>query len=360
MSAADQTSRSPNQTADASADAEGGPGDFATWPKFQKVAGLLLIVSPDNAAEVLKGLTEQELEAVTTEMAKFTVIPQDLQCRILDEFSGVAVQAASAVTCGLERVQGLLEKSVGLRRASDLIHRVSPSGAPVAAMQPIVEMEARQIFALLRDEQIQMVALVASHLPPEKSSEVLSMFRPEVCEQIIERLATMAPTTNEVLESVVETLQQKLGKNRATAVSHTGGVRMAAQMLNALPRSACDAVLLVLKERNAELGEAVRRSMFTFEELHRLDPKTLQRVLQAVDTSTLTTALKTASDKVKTKLLSCISKRAAENVREELELMGTVKLRDIEAAQLAIISTVRQLESDGIIDLEELRPNANH
>jgi flagellar motor switch protein FliG len=357
MSAAEEAAKAPAKEADGAS--EGGAGSFASWPKVQKVAGLLLMLSAENAAQVLKGLNEQELEAVAAEMAKFTVIPQELQSRILDEFSGVAVQAAAAVTCGVERVQNLLEKSVGLRRASDLMHRVAPTGAPVAAMQPIVEMEPRQIFALLRDEQIQMVALVSSHLPPEKASEVLSLFRPEVCEQIIERLATMAPTTNEVLESVVESLQQKLGKSRGTALSHTGGVRMAAQMLNSLPRNICDSVLLVLKERNVELGEAVRRNMFTFEELYRLDSKTLQRVLQAVDTATLTTALKTASDKVKTKLLSCISKRAAENVREELELMGTVKLRDIEAAQTAVIATVRQLESDGVIDLEELRPNAN-
>src|SRR5208337_3213995 len=156
-----------------------------------------------------------------------------------------------------------------------------------------------------------------------------------------------------------ETLQQKAGANRTAVLSHTGGVRMAAQMLNAMPRNICDSVLGVLKERNADLDEAVRRSMFTFEELQRLDTKTLQRILQAVETETLTTALKTASDKVKNKLLSCISKRAAENVREELELMGAVKLRNIEAAQNAIIGTVRQLESDGVIDLEELRPNSN-
>jgi flagellar motor switch protein FliG len=318
----------------------------------------LLLLSPENAAEIMKGLEEQELEAVTAEMAKFTVITQEVQSQILEEFSGAAVEAASGVLCGVGRVQNLLEKSVGLLRASDLMHRVAPSGAPVAAMQPILDMDARQVFTLLRDEQPQMVALIVSHLPPEKAAQVSAMFRPEVCEQVIERLATLAPPTVEVLECVIETLQQKSGKTRMSVLSHAGGIRQAAQMLNALPRTVCDGVLVGLRERNADLSEALRRNMFTFEELYRLDSRALQQVLRTVDMQTLTVALKTASEKVKNKLFSCISKRAADNVREELELMGTARLRDIEAAQSSIIATVRQLESEGAIDLEDLRPNA--
>jgi flagellar motor switch protein FliG len=332
--------------------------DVSTLSSVQKLAALLLMLSPDNAAVILKSLDERELDAVSSEMAKFTTISQELQHQILSEFSTVAVDAGTAISGGPERVQGLLEKSVGLVRASDIICRVSPSRPSVAGMQQIVEMDARHIFNLLRGEQLQTIALVVSYLTPEKASQLLSMLNPELHEQVIERLATLAPTSVEVVGHVAELLQNKCATARVRPLSQTGGVKAAAQVLNALPKNLSKSILLALKERNSELGEAVREKMFTFEELERLDPKSLQKLLQAIDMQTLTIALKTASEKLKNKLLSCISKRAAESVREEMQFMGPVKLREIDAAQLKIIEVVRQLESEGEIDLEELRQEA--
>jgi flagellar motor switch protein FliG len=247
---------------------------------------------------------------------------------------------------------------VGVVRASDILGRVSPARPTVAAMQQIVEMDARHIFNLLRREQLQTIALVVSYLNPEKASQLLSMLRPELHEQVIERLATLAPTSVEVVENVAELLHRKFSANRTGALNQTGGVKAAAQVLNALPKNLSKSILISLKERNAELGEAVREKMFTFEELNRLEPKTLQKLLQSVDMQTLTVALKTASEKLKNKLLACISKRAAESVREEMEFMGPIKLREIDAAQSKIIEVVRQLESEGEIDLEELRQDS--
>ena len=181
------------------------------------------------------------------------------------------------------------------------------------------------------------------------------MLSPELHEQVIERLATLAPTSVEVVAHVAEVLQHKFANNRTQPLNQTGGVKAAAQVLNALPKNLSKSILISLKERNSELGEAVREKMFTFEELEQLDSKALQKLLQAVDMQTLTVALKTASEKLKNKLLSCISKRAAESVREEMQFMGPIKLREIDAAQSKIIEVVRQLESEGEIDLEELR-----
>jgi flagellar motor switch protein FliG len=329
--------------------------EFSSFTSTQKLAALLLVLEPENAARLMAQFEEQELEAISAEMAKFTMISQETQHELLQEFSGVAVEAASAVQGGVGRAKGLLEKSVGTYRAADIIGRVSPQQPSVASMQQIVEMDTRQVFNVLRHEQLQTVALVASYLPPEKASQMLALVRPDLRGRVVERLATMAPTSVEVVENVAEELHRKLAGNRTQMLNHTGGVKMAAQALNALPKAVADSILDSLKERNAELGEEVLKKMLTFEELQGLNSKTLQKIMQEIDMRTLAVALKPASDALKKAMLSCISKRAAENVREEISFLGSVKAKEVEDAQSEIIATVRRLEGDGEIDLDEIR-----
>jgi flagellar motor switch protein FliG len=341
-----------NTTAEAEISTE---QNFANLTPVQKLAAFLLIVNVESAAKIMSQLEEADLESVSAEMSKFTTISQELQTQVLEEFSPVALDAATSVRGGVGPVKERLEKSVGLFRASDIICRVAPAHTQVAAMQQIVEIEPRHLFNLLRHEQLQTVALVASYMSPERASQLLSLLRPEVREQVVERLATLAPTSIEVVENVAGMLQKKLSNNRTPALNQTGGIKVAAQVLNALPRNLSDSILASLKEQNAELGEAVSNKMFTFEDLARLDAKTLQKVMQEIDLPTLTVALKTASEKLKTTLFSCLSKRAAENVREELSFLGPLKLSQIEAAQSQVVAAVKNLESQGEIDLEELR-----
>ena len=330
-------------------------GEVAELTRLQKLAGLLLMLNEENATQILKSLDEHELEAVSAEMARFTSVSQEMQAEILREFAPVAVEAATTIPAGVNRVEHLLSKSVGLFRTSEILGRVSPAPAPVAAMQQIVEMDARYLYNLLRNEQVQTVALVVSYLPQDKAAQLLGQFRPEQREHLVERLATLAPTSIEVVESVAEMLQNKFAGNRRRVVNQTGGVTAAAQLLNALPKNMSKSILTSLNERNAELAKAVGKKMFTFEELERLEPRTLQVILQAVDMHTLAVALKTAGEKLKGALLGCISKRAAQNVREEMDFMATVKRSEIEAAQSSIIDVVRQLESEGEIDLDDAR-----
>jgi flagellar motor switch protein FliG len=338
-------------------------GEFAKLTKIQKLAAFLLMLSPENAAHLMKSLEEQDLEEVSSEMVKLGTVSQELQQEILWEFSGVALEAATAVNGGMDRAKDLLEKSVGLFRASDILGRVSPHRASVGALQQtdvgamhqILEMDTRHIFSLIQREQLQTIVLVTSYLSQEKASQLMAMFRPELREQIIERLATMAPTSVQVVENVAQGLQSKFGNNRPRSFNQTGGVRMAAQMLNQLPQNMSKAILTSLTERNAELGEAILKKMFTFEELDRLDTRTLQVILQDIDMRLLAVALKTASETLRKALLSCISKRAAQNILEEISFMGPLKLSEIDAAKSQILETVRRLEAEGEIDLEALR-----
>jgi len=335
------------------------PHDFSQFTNNQKLAGLLLILDPDNASHILKQLDPHDLEAVSMEMTKFRTISRELQAYILSEFSGVAVDAVSAISVRADNVQHLLEKSVGSFRASDIMGRVQPSRPPASAMQRMLEMDARHIFNQLRYERPQTIAMVASYLTPEKCSQLLGLMAAEQRDSVIERLASMSPTSIEVVENVVEVLHSKFAHNRVRALNQTGGAKAAAQVLNAMPKPLSKSILESLKERNPELSQAVMQKMFTFEDLERLDSKILQKILQTVDSRMLTVALKGASEKVSQKLLSCLSKRAAESVREEISFLGALKAKEIEAAQMQVIEVVRQLETEGEIELEELTAGAH-
>jgi flagellar motor switch protein FliG len=335
------------------------PADFSQFTNTQKLAGLLLILDPENATHIMKQLDPRDLETVSSEMAKFRTISRELQSAILAEFSGVAVDAVSAISVRTESVQQLLEKSVGMFRASDIMGRLQPTRTPASAMERILEMDARHIFNQLRYERPQTIAIIASYLTPEKCSELLSLMPGEQRDLVIERLASMAPTSVEVVENIVEVLHRKFASNRVRALNQTGGAKAAAQVLNALPKPLSKSILDSIKERNPELSQAVLQKMFTFDDLERLDAKVLQKILQTVESRTLTVALKGAGEKVSQKLLSCLSKRAAESVREEISFLGAIRAKEIEAAQTQIIEVVRQLESEGEIDFEEMTAGAH-
>jgi flagellar motor switch protein FliG len=319
--------------------------------KQQKLAALLVMMGSQGAGELLKVMEPAEVEAVSTEMTKLGLISHEVQQGILQEFSEVAVQASTALRGGMDYTRQTLEQSLGLYKASDIVGRVSPVRTPVAAMQQVIDMDPRNIVNLVKSEQPQTIALIISYLPPDKASQVLAVLRPEIRETVVERLASMAPIPVEVVEKVVEVLNLKLGGKQPRALNQTGGIKSAADVLNSLDKNLSKTMLIAIEERNPELGQAIRQKMFTFEDLAGLDSASLQKVLREVDMRDLAVSLKTASEKVKTALLSSISKRAAETVKEEIAFMGPLKLKDIEGAQQRIIEVVRRLEGEGEIEM---------
>lgn len=323
--------------------------------KTQKLAALLVMLGPEGASTILKQFDPREIEAISRDMALFSLITRDQQQDILEEFSHVAIAASTSVSAGIDVTRDTLEKAVGTFKASDILSRVLPTRAPIGAMQAIADMDARSIFNLLRDEQPQMITFVISYLAPEKASQVFAQLREEQRDQIIERLATLAPTPIEVAEKVVEVLTAKMGVKQTRALTQTGGVTPAADILNAIDKNLSRSILSTIEERNPELCQAIRKKMFTFEDLGALNAATIQRIMRETDMRDLAISLKRASEPVKKLLLGNISRRAAETVQEEMAFMGSVRMKDIEAAQFRIIDAVRKLEADGEIDLDEAR-----
>jgi flagellar motor switch protein FliG len=326
--------------------------DAGQMSKIQKLAALLIILGPDTAAQILRTLSPAELEAVSAEMTRLPVITPELREQILSEMSEVAITAGTALRGGVDFAQQALEKAVGASKASDIMERVTPDHAGAGMMGRIADIETRLLFGLIRNEHPQTVALVVSYLRTEKCSELLGLFSEELREQVIERLATLGPTPVEVVEVVGNAIERRLTGKSSRALKQTGGVKSAADALNALNRNLSKSILATLEERNPELGEAIRQKMFAFADLVRIEKMALQKVMLEVDMRDLVLALKKADEVLKAKLLGAISKRAAETVKDEMNLMGAVKLKEVSAAQLRIIEVVRRLEESGEIELE--------
>ena len=332
----------------------------APLTKIQKLAALLIMLGPDSGAIVLRQFSPREIDAISREMTRFNLITRELQGEILREFSDVAIAASTSVSAGVEATRLTLEKAVGSFKASDILGRVVPSrGTAGGAMQVIADMDPRHIFNLVRDEHVQAITFIVSHLSAEKASQVLNLLRTEQRDQVIERLATLAPTPVEVAEKVVDVLNAKLGVKQTRALSQTGGLTNAADILNAMDKTVSKTLLQGIEERNPELSAAISKKMFTFEDLLLLTPSAIQRITREIEMRDLSLALKKVSEPLKRLLLSNISRRAAESVQDELAYLGNVKLRDVEAAQFRIIDSVRKLESEGEIDLDEARTVEN-
>jgi len=340
------------------APAEAGT-ENAALNKMQKLAALLVMLGTDSAAQILKQFQPREIEAISREMARFNLITRRQQQEILQEFSEVAVAASTSISAGVEVTRNTLERALGSFKASDVMGRVVSTRAPLGAMQTIADMDPRSIFNLIRDEQAQAITFVISHLSPEKAAQVLALLRTEQRDMVIDRLATLAPTPVEVGEKVVEVLNAKLGVKQTRAMAQTGGITSTADVLNAMDKAVSRECLASMEERNPELSTAIRKKMFTFEDLLLFEAPVIQRIMREIDMRDLTLALKKASEPLKRLMLSNISRRAAESVTEELAFLGHVKLRDVEAAQFRIIDAVRKLEAEGEIDLDEARAVEN-
>ncbi len=326
--------------------------DYAKLGRPQKLAVFLIIIGPEAAAEVLRHFDDQEIELICREMSTFTIIPADVQRQAMDEFSGLIVKSAGSSLGGLVYAQRTLEIAKGDYKASAIIGRVGPVGSSVDVIKDIAEMEGRQIFNLVKHEQPQTISFLLSYLDSEKSAEVFSLLGPDLREEVIERLGTIESTSLDLVSKIARSLGKHYDIKVRPAFHRSGGVRAVADLLNNLDKEMSKNLLARLEERNANLSAAIRKKLFSFDDLNRLQPADFQRVLREVDSSNLAVAMKSASETLRDRIYASISKRAAEALKEELEMLGPVRLKDVETAQDAIIQVVRRLEEEGQITLE--------
>ena len=320
-------------------------------PGSRKAAILLASVDQETATRLMVQMSRQDQERVALEIARLESSPAAREEReaVLNEFYSSAAAQQHVETGGLAYAKQLLEKIHPPEEVNRIVETASARVAPFRFLQ---KADDQDLLTFLQDEHPQTVALILAHLSPTQAAALLEGFPLKRQQEIVRRLSTMEQTSPEVIGQVEKALEQKLGGLMKQELKKTGGVDTAAGILNFVQRNTERSIMEGLVEDEPAMVEQLRRLMFTFEDMLRVNNRGVQSLLKSIETSRLSLALKTASDELKEKFFKNMSARAVENIKEEMELMGPVRLSDVEAAQTAIIDVVRQLEEQGELFVE--------
>lgn len=312
----------------------------------QKAAILLISLGTETAAQVYKHLSDDEIEQLSMEIANVQTVDNEQKQNILREFHEIAVAQEYISQGGLQYARDVLERAYGEEKAVEVISRLTAT-LQVRPFDLARKSQPSQVLNFIQNEHPQTIALVLSHLEPEQAAMILSALPEEERADIARRIAVMESTSPEVLKQVENVLEQKLSATVSHDYSSVGGVDTVVQILNGVDRSTEKTILETLEIQDPELAEEIKKRMFVFEDIVNLDDRSIQRVIREVENEDLQLALKVASEEVKDAIFRNMSKRMVEMFQEEMEYMGPVRLRDVEEAQMRIVSTIRRLEESG-------------
>ncbi|MCB9851323.1 MAG: flagellar motor switch protein FliG [Phycisphaerales bacterium] len=313
-----------------------------------KSAILLMALKADAASKVLKQLDPDLIEDLTREIAQLDVVDRDTRGRVIDEFYNLAMARQYLEVGGLGYAKQLLSKALNPDEAKRILsiieHQVFQQ--PFAFLQ---KTETENLLTFIQDEHPQTIALVLAHMPAAKSSEILMGLSTSKQLEVVSRVANMEQTNPEVIKEVERGLEARLAGIVSQRLMRVGGVESVAEMLNLADRATEKSIMEALEQEDPDLVEQIRRLMFVFEDILLVNDKGIQAVLKEVDNDELALALKTASEELKNKIFGNMSDRAATLIKEDMEYMGPVRLKDVEVAQQKVVDIVRRLEDAGEI-----------
>lgn len=314
----------------------------------QKAAIFLVTIGSEISAEIFKHLREDEIEQLTFEIARMETIEPEQKDAILMEFQELMMASEFITTGGIDYARELLEKSLGSQKAIDIINRLT-SSMQVRPFDFIRRTDPAHLLNFIQQEHPQTIALILAYLEPNKASIILQSLPHEVQSDVARRIATMDRTSPEVLREVERVLEKKLSTLSSEDYTAAGGVESIVEILNLVDRSSEKQIIEALEDEDPELAEEIKKRMFVFEDIVMLDDRAIQKVLREVDSQELAKALKSVDTEVQDKIFRNMSKRAAGMLKEDMEYMGPIRLKDVEEAQQKIVSIIRHLEDTGEI-----------
>jgi flagellar motor switch protein FliG len=314
----------------------------------QKAAVLLISLGPEVAAQIYRNLTEEEVEQLTLEIANLRKVDVEQQEQVVREFSDIARAKEYISIGGIDFAREVLEKAVGPEQAEQILTRLTAT-LQVRPFEFARKADPAQLLSFLQDEHPQTLALVLSYLEPQQAATVLSALPQDLQAEVARRIATMDGTSPDVIYQVEQVLETKLSMMATFDSAHAGGVDAVVKILNGVDRGTEKAILETLELQDPELADEIRKRMFVFEDIVKLDSRSIQRVIRDVDPKDLQLALKVAGEEVREVIFANMSKRMVETFKEEMEFMGPVRLRDVEDAQQRIVGVIRRLEETGEI-----------
>jgi len=314
----------------------------------EKAAMLLIALGPERSAEIFKHLKEDEIEQLTLEIANIrTVSPEDKE-RVLEEFYQICLAQNYIAEGGINYAKEILEKALGTQKALDVLNKLTVS-LQVRPFDFVRKADPSQLINFIQNEHPQTIALILSYLKPQQASIVLSALPQDKQADVARRIATMDRTSPEVIKEVERVLEKKLSAIVTEDFTAAGGVQAIVDILNNVDRGTEKYIMETLEVEDTDLAEEIKKRMFVFEDILTLDNRSIQRFLREVDNNQLAIALKGTNDEVKNKIFANMSKRMAEMVKEDMEFMGPVRLKDVEEAQQKIVNVIRKLEDAGEI-----------
>ncbi len=315
----------------------------------RKAAILLIQMGRERAAQVFAHLSDSEVEQISAEIARLDAINSSETEGVLSEFRDLMIARAHISQGGLGFAQQLLEQSLGPERASEVIARLNAAAVQMP-FQFLHRADPAQLRSFIIDEHPQVIALVLAHMTPDKASLLLSGLAPDMQADVAHRIAVMDRTSPAIIKAVESTLERRLSSMLQPAESsRVGGLEPLVNIINRSDRSTERQIVEGLEALDPVLADEIKSKMFMFEDVTTLEDRSIQLVLREVDSAELALALKGVSDVVRDKITKNLSERAATNLIEEVELLGTVRLRQVEEAQQNIIRIIRRLEEQGQI-----------
>lgn len=309
----------------------------------QKTAILLMSMDPDVAAKIFQELEMKEVEQIAVEITNLQDVSPSIVEDVIEEYYQLMTASSYMIEGGLDYAQVLLEKSYGMERAREIVEKIRVLTS-VRGFNILKKADPQQLANFLSKEHPQTIALILSHLPPDQSAEVLGEFKDDLRAETIIRIATLgkvSPALVSEIEHVVDRIgEATLSQNLAQA----GGSQLVASILNKSNNANAKSMLENIEEKNYDMALEIKRLMFLFEDIVLIDDKGIQRILRDVDKKDLALALKVSEEKIKEKIFKNMSERAANVVKEELDFMGPVKLKEVEAAQMRIVDVIKELE----------------
>jgi flagellar motor switch protein FliG len=322
-------------------------------PGVRKAAVLMIILGDQVSSEILKHLDEEEVQLIGREVARASSVTSEQAEAILEEFHQMTVAQNYVLKGGLDYARKLLINAFGPEQAKKILDRlVKALGSETASFDALQKADPQQLAKFIHNEHPQTIALVLSHLNPSQAAGLLVSLPPELRADVALRMAHLDQISPDVISRIATIIGQKLKALGELSRESSGGVRAVAEMFNRLDSTTSKEILEAIEQSDPALVETVRQLMFVFEDLLLIDQQGIKETLGKIDRKVLTIALKGTSDQLRMHFLQCMSQRGAEMLKEDMEALGPVKIKEVEAAQQQIIAVVRQLEAEGVISLK--------
>lgn len=314
----------------------------------EKAAILLIALGPERSAKIFEHLPDEDIEELTLEIANVRKVTPQEKDDIMEEFYQICLAQEFISEGGINYAKDVLEKAMGSQKATEIINKLTAS-LQVRPFDFVRKADASQILNFIQNEHPQTLALVLSYLSPSQAGAILSSLPQEKQADVAIRIATMESTSPEVIKDVELVLEKKLSSMVTRDFATTGGIQAIVDILNSVDRTTEKFIMEAMEMEEAELAEEIRQKMFVFEDIINLDSVYVQRFIRDVDNKDLAIAMKVAKDELKDLIFSNMSKRMAEMIKEDMEFMGPIRLKEVEEAQQKIVGIIRRLQDTGEI-----------